>query len=107
MLMSNHGIQRSEQLRDGVVGERDSTPRDTNLAGKPAGAISILLIDDHEIFLAGTRLLLQREPGLIVIGEACNRDEALEAARRRPDIILLDLDLGSESGEDLLPDLLK
>ena len=70
-------------------------------------AIRILLIDDHEIFLAGLRLLLQGDSGLIVIGEARNRDEALEGARRQPDIILLDLDLGSESGTDLLPDLIK
>jgi two-component system nitrate/nitrite response regulator NarL len=75
--------------------------------GEPDTAdIRILLIDDHEIFLAGLRLLLQSEPGLIVIGEARTRNEALEFAHRQPDIILLDLDLGSESGADLVPDLI-
>jgi two-component system nitrate/nitrite response regulator NarL len=69
--------------------------------------IRILLIDDHPIFLAGLRSFLQVEPGLLVIGEARNRNEALAAARQHPDIILLDLDLGSESGADLLPDLMK
>lgn len=68
--------------------------------------IRILLVDDHEIFLAGLRLLLQREPGLLVIGEARSRLEALQAAPQQPDIILLDLDLGTHSGSDFLPDLL-
>jgi DNA-binding NarL/FixJ family response regulator len=70
-------------------------------------AIRILLIDDHEIFLAGLQLLLQNEPGLAVIGVARNKNEALQAVRRRPDIILLDIDLGPESGIDLVPDLIK
>ena len=77
------------------------------LGERDTSAIRILLIDDHEIFLASLRLLLQGDSGLTVIGEARNRDEALEAARRHPDVILLDLDLGSESGADLLPDLMK
>src|SRR5437667_10495942 len=70
-------------------------------------AIRILLVDDHELFLAGLRLLLEREPELIVIGEARTRNEALEAAQSLPDIILLDLDLGSDSGIDVLADLRK
>jgi two-component system, NarL family, nitrate/nitrite response regulator NarL len=68
--------------------------------------IRILLVDDHEIFLAGLRLLLRAEPGLAVIGEAHTMCEALLAARSQPDIILLDLGLGSESSVDLLPELL-
>ena len=80
---------------------------------EPAAAIetpgiSILLIDDHEIFLAGLRLLLEDQPDLHVIGEARTRKEALDlAATNSPDVILLDLDLGAQSGIDLLPDLTK
>ena len=69
--------------------------------------IRILLIDDHKIFIAALRLFLEREPGLNVIGEAHTRNEALDAARRLPDVILLDLDLGSENSTDLLQDLRK
>jgi DNA-binding NarL/FixJ family response regulator len=68
--------------------------------------IRILLVDDHELFLAGLRSILRGEPELVVIGEAHNGNEALEAARGQPDIVLLDLDLGEENGLDLLPDLL-
>src|SRR5437867_2445919 len=70
-------------------------------------SIRILLVDDHAIFLAGLRLLLGREPGLKVIGEAHTKAEALEAVRNHPDVILLDLDLGAEKGTDFLPDLVK
>ena len=70
--------------------------------------IRILLIDDHEIFLAGLRLLLEAEPDLRVVGEARNRKEALDvAAHNALDVILLDLNLGAQSGIDLLPDLTK
>jgi two-component system nitrate/nitrite response regulator NarL len=69
-------------------------------------AIRVLVIDDHEIFRAGLRLLLELEPGVSVIGEARNKTEALDAAQSDPDIILLDLDLGSDSGLELLPELM-
>jgi DNA-binding NarL/FixJ family response regulator len=69
-------------------------------------AIRILLIDDHEMFRAGIRALLRDEPGVTVIGEAGNKSEALEAARSRPDIVLLDLDLAEDNALEFLPDLM-
>ena len=69
--------------------------------------IRILIVDDHEIFLAGLRLLLKNEPDLNVIGEARNKAEAFQAVRNLPDVILLDLDLGAEMATDFLPDLVK
>ena len=72
-----------------------------------ATSIRILLVDDHPLFLSGLRLLIQSEPGLSVVGQAANRMAALDGARLKPDIILLDLDLGSEISVDFLPDLLR
>jgi len=69
--------------------------------------IRILIVDDHEIFRAGLRLLLENEPDLNVIGEAHNKTEAFQAVRNLPDVILLDLDLGAEMATDFLPDLVK
>ena len=68
--------------------------------------IRILLIDDHAIVRTGLRMLLESQPGLAVVGEAGTCPDALAAAaRERPDIILLDLDLGGHSALDFLPEL--
>src|SRR5436309_8102475 len=69
-------------------------------------AIRVLLVDDHELFVTGLSSLIQREPELTVVGQATNRTEALAAAALHPDIIQLDLDLGSENSLDFLPELL-
>ncbi|MGE3541475.1 MAG: response regulator [Candidatus Tectimicrobiota bacterium] len=69
--------------------------------------IRVLIVDDHGIMRAGLRMLLESHPGIQVVAEAVQCAEALEAAaRERPDVIVLDLDLGTESGLDCLPDLL-
>jgi two-component system, NarL family, nitrate/nitrite response regulator NarL len=69
--------------------------------------IKVLLIDDHAMFRTGLRLAIESQPGISVVAEAANRAEALAAAAREsPDIILLDLDLGDESGSELLPELI-
>jgi DNA-binding NarL/FixJ family response regulator len=73
---------------------------------QPHNPIRIQLVEDHSIVRAGLRMLIESHPGLIVVGEAANGAEALALAEsRQPDIILLDLGLGQESGLDLLPRL--
>jgi CheY-like chemotaxis protein len=60
-----------------------------------------LLVDDNEAFLEAASLLLQRE-GVTVVGVASSIAEALRQARvLRPDVILVDIGLGDESGFDL------
>jgi len=57
-----------------------------------------LLVDDNDAFLETASLLLERE-GLTVAGVASSIAEALQQARAlRPDLILVDIGLGSESG---------
>jgi two-component system, NarL family, nitrate/nitrite response regulator NarL len=70
--------------------------------------IRILLIDDHVVVRAGLRMLIESWPGMQMIGEAGDSAGALTiTAREKPDIILLDLDLGQgNSGLDILPELL-
>jgi len=69
--------------------------------------ITILLVDDHSLFVAGLRSLIQTEPGMTIVAEATNRAEALRAAEEQPNLILLDLDLGNEFSLDFLPELLQ
>jgi two-component system nitrate/nitrite response regulator NarL len=70
--------------------------------------IRVLLVDDHSLFRAGLRLIIERLPGMELVGDAGNRTEALaKAGLENPDIILLDIDLGGENGLDLIPELLE
>ena len=56
------------------------------------GAIRILLVDDQTLFREGMRSLLSSQRDLDVVGEAGDGEEALrQAARLRPDVVLMDL----------------
>jgi DNA-binding NarL/FixJ family response regulator len=60
-----------------------------------------LLVDDNEAFLQTASVLLERE-GVTVAGVASSIAHALGQARAlRPDLILVDIGLGDESGFDL------
>jgi DNA-binding NarL/FixJ family response regulator len=60
-----------------------------------------LLVDDNDAFLRTASLLLERE-GVTVVGVASSIAGALRQARSlRPDLILVDIGLGDESGFDL------
>jgi DNA-binding NarL/FixJ family response regulator len=73
-----------------------------------ARSIRILLIDDHAIIRDGLRDLIESRPGMVVVGDAGASVAALNlATTEQPDVIVLDLDLGDESGLDLLPKLLE
>jgi len=61
-----------------------------------------LIVDDNEGFLAAARSSLQRE-GLEIVGTATTSIDALEKARQlNPEIVLVDIALGRESGFELV-----
>jgi two-component system response regulator NreC len=69
---------------------------------------TILLVDDHAVLRAGLHMLLDAQPGLRVVGEAGDAQEALElAGRLEPSLILLDLTLPQIDGMTALPLLRK
>lgn len=66
-------------------------------------SIRILLIDDHSLFRSGVRLLLQRQPDFVVVGEAADGVEGVKRAQAlTPDVILLDLNMPGLSGLETL-----
>jgi DNA-binding NarL/FixJ family response regulator len=63
--------------------------------------IRCLIVDDSRHFLDAAGLLLDRE-GIAVVGVATTSAEALRLEEElRPDVVLVDVRLGSESGFDL------
>ena len=61
--------------------------------------IRILLADDHNILRDGMRLLLERQPGFVVVGEASDGREVLELAHdQRPDVVVMDIAMPNMNG---------
>lgn len=64
---------------------------------------SIFIVDDHPLVRTGLISLFSFEEDLCFIGEAASNEEALkEIIEKKPDIVLVDLRLGNESGFDLV-----
>jgi DNA-binding NarL/FixJ family response regulator len=64
--------------------------------------MKLLIIDDHQIVREGIANLAKRE-GLEVVGEACNKEEAIALiAATSPDVITVDLSLPDGSGLEIV-----
>src|SRR5580692_9900579 len=63
----------------------------------------ILVVDDHPVVRQGLALLINREPDMVVCGEA---EEAMGAmhvlASAKPDVLIVDISLNGPDGLDLL-----
>ena len=63
------------------------------------GPIRVIIADDHPLVRDGLRALIETTPGLELLGEATNGDEAIELARQqRPDVVLMDLSMPGRHG---------
>jgi DNA-binding NarL/FixJ family response regulator len=61
----------------------------------------VLIVDDSPAFLEAAQAVLEKE-GMTVVGVASSTHEALERIQDlRPDVALVDIDLGDESGFDV------
>lgn len=71
-----------------------------------AESIRALVLDDEEIGRRGVRLLLDDDPDVEVVGEAATAEQAVEAIRHeQPDLLFLDVQLGSRDGFSVLREL--
>jgi DNA-binding NarL/FixJ family response regulator len=61
--------------------------------------VRIVLADDQELVRTGFRMILRAEPDLEVVGEAADGEEAVaQAARLRPDVVLMDIRMPRTDG---------
>jgi len=61
--------------------------------------ITVLLVDDHGLVRRGFRRMLEDEPGIQVVGEASDGNDAVEAAARlHPAVVVMDFALPSMNG---------
>ena len=68
--------------------------------------LRVVVADDHELMRDGVRAVLQRIPGIEVVGEASNGRTALERCEAlRPDVLLLDLSMPDVDGFELLKEV--
>jgi len=71
-------------------------------------ATSVLLVDDHAVVREGYRRLLERHPGIEVIGEADSAEAAFEAYRAlKPAVVVMDITLPGASGIEVMRRMLQ
>jgi DNA-binding NarL/FixJ family response regulator len=69
------------------------------MSNEGAVSIRLLIADDHALVRSGLRSMLQREPGVEIVGEARNGREAVELCRSlEPDLILMDVRMPEMDG---------
>ncbi len=69
--------------------------------------VRVLVVDDHAVVRAGLRLLIDREPSMVVVDEAADANEAIfRVMEHKPDVLLIDVTLPGESGIHAIPKLL-
>lgn len=67
--------------------------------------VRCVIVDDNDHFLEVARNALERD-GITVVGVASNSSEAKERINElRPDVTLIDISLGEESGFDLVEEI--
>jgi DNA-binding NarL/FixJ family response regulator len=71
-------------------------------------ALRVVLADDHALVRAGIRALLEKLPGIEVVGEADNGRQALELIKKTsPNLILLDISMAELGGLEALPRIVR
>lgn len=76
-----------------------STPLGPAPCESPAAEIGVLLADDQPLVRMGLRALVASEPGMRVVGEASDGDEAIAAVRRlHPEVVLMDIRMPGTDG---------
>jgi len=61
--------------------------------------LRVMVVDDHALFRRGIQMVLDQEPGLTVVGEATDGQQAIDRAQElMPDVVLMDVRMPKRSG---------
>jgi two-component system, NarL family, response regulator NreC len=87
-----------------VMSSHDPSP--STPGADEVSPISVVLADDHHVVRSGLKLLLDEDGRFEVLGEAGDVAGTVETVRRcRPQVLVLDLNMGGESSLDTIPGL--
>lgn len=68
--------------------------------------IRVAVVDDHAVVREGIRRVLEGEPGVTVVGEGANGDEALRlVAKESPDVLVMDVAMPGKTGLQVAAEL--
>ena len=83
----------------GVMSAKRATRDGMGQPVKEGGPIRVMIVDDHEVVRQGIKALLESKGDMSVIAEAGTAAGSIEEAlRTRPDVIVMDVRLGVDSG---------
>lgn len=69
-------------------------------------SIRVLIADDHAVVREGLRTLISTEPGIVVVGEAQDGNEAVQQCLEyKPDVLLLDMVMPHKSGLEVIAEV--
>lgn len=76
------------------------------MAHETEADVRLVIADDHTVVRSALRMLLDAEPGLTVVAEAGDAEDALRNVElHRPDVLVLDLNMPGRPSLDVLPEL--
>jgi DNA-binding NarL/FixJ family response regulator len=88
---------------------KTKTKRKKNASSKPSkpAKIRVMIVDDHPLFRAGLRRVLELEKDLQIDAEVADGSEVIEKARKiKPNVILMDVNLPNQNGLQLTRELI-
>jgi DNA-binding NarL/FixJ family response regulator len=67
---------------------------------------TVLIVEDHAVLSEALTVRMERQPDISVVGSTASSAQVIPLiASRRPDVVVLDLELGTDNGADLVPEI--